>query len=339
MFERHRTCCALALVAAATLLSLGCGEDAAADNTPIDVTGGGDVNEEIRHGGDATGNDGTRLRVVTFNVLCSMCPKAENDPWKDRVPHLQALIKEYDADILGVQELVPRELAIGTKGGDEPGLMVATHPVYVSLYWQATTTDASFSTYPDAVIYLRKSRFEVLDSGTYWLGPKPDEPLSEGFLKGKPTLSRLVVWATVKDKWSGRKLYVANTHFDPNSPSQELSAPLVMGRLPKDKSLREHAIIVGDFNAKPDRDAYKTIVAAQADGVTLREAYPASAAKDVVHNADKAPVWEPKDQIDHIFVGPKLAVSKWMVDMKKFGPNKRFPSDHRLIAADLKFLD
>jgi endonuclease/exonuclease/phosphatase family metal-dependent hydrolase len=278
-----------------------------------------------------------KLRVITFNIMCSTAcerPK-EYDKWKDRIPHQQQLLAEYDADIIGLQELMPKELALFAPDGDEVAMLVAKHPEYVAIYWQATEADAQFTTYPDAVIYLRKSRLQVLEQGSYWLGPTPNKPLSGGYLLDKPTLPRVMVWAHVLDKVTGKKMYVANSHYDPNTPSQEHAAVDTMKRLPADRELREHAIITGDFNANPSRDAFKTLTAKQADGVQMKESRDIALTTKIAHNDDKEPVYETEKRIDHIFVGPAWTASNWTVDMRRFGPNNRHPSDHFLIVADL----
>ena len=277
------------------------------------------------------------LRVITFNIMCSTaCEKPkEHDLWKDRLPHLRGLLGEYDADIVGLQELMPRELALHAPDGDEPTALMPDAPEYVPLYWQATDSDAQFSTYPDATIYLRKSRFSVKETGSYWLGPTPDKPLSSGYLPDKPSLPRLVFWARAHDNETGKELYIANTHFDANTPNQEHSAVDFMKRLPSDRGVRERAVITGDFNVDPSRDAFKTLTAKQADGVGFTESHDLAAKTEIAHNDATEPAYDPSERIDHVFVGPAWRVQRWLVDMRRFGDKKRYPSDHFLILADL----
>jgi len=274
------------------------------------------------------------LRVLTFNVLCSFCAKADHDPWKARVPHLQALLKEYDADIIGLQELTPSSFA-QAPDGDEPALMIATHPDYVPLFYKATASDAPFPDYPDATLYVRKGRFEVLEHGYYWLGPTPDVAFSGSFKA--TSFHRIVGWARVRDAVTDRVLYLANTHFDAANPNQEKSAPVVMARLPADRDERDRALVMGDFNADPDHKAFKLLTADQPGGGKLREARDIAADKRIRHNDKTEPAYDPAERIDHIFAGEAFTAVRWTVDMRRFGPNNRYPSDHFLIAADLAY--
>src|SRR5690606_9112160 len=110
-----------------------------------------------------------------------------------------------------------QELAFGT----EVDQMLQLVDGFSSVYYAAA--DSNF-TYPDAAILYRTERFDLVGSGEFWLSPTPDEPSSIGF--SPPQVPRLVVWARLFDKQSDAELVFVSTHFDNNSPSQELSAPL-----------------------------------------------------------------------------------------------------------------
>jgi len=269
------------------------------------------------------------LRVMSFNVLCSFCVKDDHEPWADRVPYLQGLIKQHDADLIGLQEQF-----WAAEDNNEVLDMIATHPVYTPLYYISVPPKKP-PAYPDATIYYRTERFEEIDHGFYWLSKEPDKPYSGGWASAQ--LPRLVAWVNLRDRWTERELYFANTHYDPNSPNQKHSAPLMLERTSKDAKGRP-AIVVGDFNAEPDSEAYGILVGDKGDSeYSFVDTRNIAKIKRIVHNAEVEPVYPASERIDHVFVvDDKAEVSDWLVDMQRFGAEDLFPSDHRLIMSTLK---
>jgi endonuclease/exonuclease/phosphatase family metal-dependent hydrolase len=250
------------------------------------------------------------LTVMTFNVLCSLCKTAEYDPWQDRLVYFEDIFTRHDPDLVGVQELTPLDGEVESLLGAIPGRgAVYFHP-------------PDRLPYPDAAILYRKSRFQLLDEGSYWLSPTPDVPSSTGF--ASPQLARLVVWARLRDRFGGRELVFIDTHFDNNSPSQELSAPLTLER--SAEFVETHPVIfAGDFNSKPDSPAYATLT------TVFDDVYDLAPTSEVLSNQEPAPAYDEAQRIDHIFVagqGRTFAVESWVVDLYVYGPNDRYPSDH-----------
>ncbi len=191
--------------------------------------------------------------------------------------------------------------------------------------------------YPDAAIFYRKSRFSVLDSGEYWLSPTPDVPNSNGFAKHQ--LPRLVVWARFRDKAGDREPYFATTHFDNNTPSQALTAPLVKERTaPFAKTLP--VVMLGDFNSKPGVEAWNTLTTDSGDGFAFRDTQAMADEWSVISNQEPTPSYDLADRIDHIFVaGDKThwKAIRWHADLTVYGPKSRYPSDHFPIVAELEY--
>ncbi len=262
--------------------------------------------------------------IMTFNVMCSICGSSDYDPWDERLAYFGDIFQRHDPDIVGIQELTPL--------GDEVAQIQAELAGHDAIYYAPEDE----LPYPDAAIFYRTSRYEVLDSGQYWLSPTPDEPGSTGF--SPPQLVRLVVWAHFRDKAGGRDLYFATTHFDNNSPSQELSAPLVKQRtLPwQDEGA---AIVVGDFNSKPDSTAYG-ILTDESEGFAFVNSQSLAAEWSVVTNQSPAPAYDLADRIDHIFLagqGVTWTVDDWHPDLTTYGAKDRYPSDHFPIVSTLDF--
>ncbi len=264
-----------------------------------------------------------RVRVMTFNVLCSFCNPKEYGKWEERLAYLADIFARHDADLLGIQELVnAREVEqLRELMGD-----------YEAIHFRKGTL-----VYPDSTIYFRKSRFEAVESGVYWLSPTPERPMSTGFAKGWQ-LPRCAVWAMLKERATGRKLLFVTTHFDNNTPSQERSAPLFMERTAR-LGADVPVIVTGDFNSKPGSPAYAILVSPAANGFRLKNTYDLAQEKRTITNQRPAPPYAPGSRIDHIFVGGEgeWRVTGWRADLTVYGQEKRYPSDHRPIVADVEF--
>ena len=263
---------------------------------------------------------------MSFNVMCSFCTPEGYDPWEERLPAFADVFARHDSDLIGLQELAfPPEVA----------RLLADSSAYEAIWYQETAERG----YPDATIFYRADRFSVLEQGAYWLSPTPEEPMSTGFARGGQ-LPRVVVWARLEDVVWGGDLVFATTHFDPNSPSQEKSAPLLLERTAP-LAAAAPVIVTGDFNADPEDEAYRTLTAGvDGGGFALVDVHDIADVADTAANEDPAPAYDPAGRIDHIFVGGQggWEVPRWTADLTTYGPQHRLPSDHRALAAELRLL-
>ena len=295
--------------------------DIAAEKTAPDGTSDVDfveLTEVLRP--DAT------LTVMTFNVLCFFCNDVEYDPWEDRLGYFTDIFQRHDPDLIGLQEL------LFFKGELEP--ILEQNPAYSALYFKDETQDL-FKEYADAAILYRTDRFEVVQNGCYWLSETPDVPLSGGWADSN--LPRLVAWAHLRQLSDGSELYFASTHFDNNSPNQEMSAPIFVEHTAS-WATNMPAIVVGDFNSRPDSPAYQTLISPHsATNIQLLNTFDLAADWAIATNQTPLPAYDPAHRIDHIFVAGDHPWSAfdWAVDMYTYGPQDRYPSDHFAIIATL----
>jgi endonuclease/exonuclease/phosphatase family metal-dependent hydrolase len=259
--------------------------------------------------------------VMTFNILCSFCDDTY-DPWEDRIGYISDTIARHDPDLVGLQELFT---------GEEVQQLLDLNPEYDALFYTDETTD-----YADATIWWRADRYELLESGFYWLSPSPDTPLSVGF--SPPQLPRMVAWAQLRELSSGAELLFVDTHFDNNTPSQELSAPLLLERT-QDQAGPLPIIVVGDFNSRPDTPAYAILSGGVAPGeFALTNSFDLATSWSVDSNQDPIPPYDPDIRIDHIWVaGGQWSVPWWVVDTWVYGATDLHTSDHFAMAAELHF--
>lgn len=269
------------------------------------------------------------MTIMTFNVLCSVCNLGEYDLWPDRLKYFTDIIDRHDPDLIGFQEFI---------WGHEVDEVLALNQQYEALYFKDPDSPL-LKDLPDSVIFYRKDRFEVIEEGDYGLSPTPDTPWSFGWNDFQ--LWRLVYWAHLRQIADGRELYFATTHFDPNSPNQEHSAPLVIERT-ESWAQRMPIIVTGDFNSKPNSNAYKILTEGiGGSGFHLTDTFDIADWNGVVSNQTPAPKYDHSRCIDHIFIEGQTSwrCSRWIADMYVYGPKDRHPSDHLAIVAELELDD
>jgi endonuclease/exonuclease/phosphatase family metal-dependent hydrolase len=291
----------------------------------------------------ASGPNPERLRVMTYNVMCSFCTFQDHPEWvhawESRLPWLRDVITRHEPDLIGLQELQ----ALTVPAGEPSEIEQLTLPqdLYGAVWYRKQPQDPIQADYPDAAVLYRKDRFTKLDEGFFWLGPTPDQGYGAGFAN-KATFPRLVAWALLHDTAGARDLYVASTHFDNNSPNQELSAPLVLERLGP-LAAQHPVVFVGDFNSKPDSLAYAILATGKGaqpgqpgQGFHFQNAFDLATKWAAVTNGDQPATYDPQQRIDHFWLaGAPFQVAAWTVDLWTYGTPAQAPSDHDAMVTDL----
>lgn len=266
------------------------------------------------------------LRVMTYNVLCRICDKNRPafDPWTERLPHLCERIAKYDPDLLGMQEL-------GGYADLEDFRKALPQYDYVTYKFGKWA-------YGDCALYYRKDRFEVLDSGQMWLTPNPTLPFSTAWRLAMP---RYVNWAYLRQKKDGFQFLFVNTHFDNASVNKEPAAGL-FAKTFNPIAAQMPVIVTGDFNTDTTVQRYQNILG-EGPG-KLEDTCDLAPAKELVSDASVKGIAEEMDgahdaakAIDHIFVGGpvKKEVFRWVIDSTVYGPDKKSPSDHPSVFAEI----
>jgi len=274
--------------------------------------------------------DPDAIVVLDANVMCSFCKNSDHptwiQDWATRVVWWYDVIQRHDPDLMALQEfqeIVPTDPKL-----TQPEQITAPGNAYDFEYYHFKSGDMFDYDYDDATVFWKKSRFTKLDTGVFWLSPTPDVSFSTGFKQ--PQQPRMVVWVLLHDKQTNRDFYFANTHFDNNFPSQKLSAPLVLQRFAALPG--PHPILFGgDFNSRPDSEAYKILVQG-VDGKGLHFEDTRYTAKKVglLSNVEPpAMALADFEDIDHIFLtGATFTVQWWVLDLWRYGDLKQAPSDH-----------
>ncbi len=185
------------------------------------------------------------IKVMSFNLRYGGADDGANS-WPNRKELVVERIRQFDPDLLGLQECVD---------GEQASFIKAEFPDYTFFARQRGNADR-----PDAEmapLLYRRSRFERIDRGYFWLSESPYQP---GSVSWDAHFARMVLWTQLRDRQaSDHVLTFLNTHFDYAPLSAAESAKVLhsqLDRLNFDTAL----IITGDFNAEKDSSAYRTLV-------------------------------------------------------------------------------
>ena len=250
------------------------------------------------------------LRVMSYNVW--LAPTPESNDWPARRDNLVADIRATDPDLFGLQEAYKHQLDyIMAALGDYSFVGVGRD-------------DGAEGGEYCPVLY-KTEKFDLLDSGTFWLSETPDIPGKKGW---DAACNRVVSWAKLREKESGRILVYANTHFDHISEKARGESSKLILKFKEEKAKDLPFIITGDFNSVDTDAAYTTIVSGLRDA---RKA--AKTARGGVRTwpAEK-PVKKGENVIDYIFLTDDFTVESFDIHINPPN-NDPLPSDHYSIDA------
>lgn len=260
------------------------------------------------------------LRVMSFNIRYANDGDGPNR-WAARRELFVDTVRQFDPDLLGTQETLASQaddlqqalagysfVGVGRDDGARKGEMTA--------------------------VFYRTARFDLVDSGHFWLSKTPDVPGSKSW---DAAITRMVTWLRLRDK-SRHEFVWFNTHFDHQGDEARLqSARILRARAAK---LGDVPIVVtGDFNAAPATEPYDALLASDPSGAaglrfvdSYREVHPQAA---------------PDEATFHDFAGTtRGARIDWILHSRHFrataaaidrtSRDGRYPSDHFAVTAVLE---
>jgi endonuclease/exonuclease/phosphatase family metal-dependent hydrolase len=256
----------------------------------------------------------TDVTVMSFNVRYGTARDGD-DAWEHRRDLLVATIAAADPDVLGLQEALRFQL-------DEIGRAL---PGYREI---GVGRDDGAAAGEYSALLVRRERFAVEASGTFWLSDTPAVPGSASWGNRIP---RICTWAVLTESRTGRRFAVFNTHLDHESqPSRERSTALIVERISA-VARGLPVLVLGDFNAGEDNPA---LVPLRAAGfVDTYRALDPDRAGDGTFGAFRGD--STGEKIDYI-----LARGGWTVraaDILRRRSGTRDPSDHFPVTARVNF--
>lgn len=254
---------------------------------------------------------------MSFNIRYDE-PRDGVNAWANRKTRVADAIRFHKADIVGVQE------ALLTQLNDLKGLLP-------DMDWTGVgRTDGKESGEYSAIIY-KRSHFDRLATGTFWLSETPDKPGSMGWDAAYP---RIVTWAKFRDRQSKRTFFMFNTHFDHRGERARIESSSLILRKIEEIAGTEFFVLTGDMNVREDSQAYKTM-STGTDKVKLADArYKAKTGHfggDSTFSAFKE--LQPGNKIDYVFVHPAISVLEHGVLSDQW--NGLWASDHLPVIAEI----
>ncbi|WP_462353154.1 endonuclease/exonuclease/phosphatase family protein [Alistipes timonensis] len=257
------------------------------------------------------------LTVMTLNMRYDNPEDGANN-WRFRRERIAELIRSEAVDLLGTQEVLANQF------DDLQALLPGYRAVGVGREDGARAGEFN-------AVFFRSDRFELLDSGVFWLSENPETPGSKGW---DGACERLATWTVLRDKSGGELLFI-NTHLDHiGEQARREGVALLLRRIETLRAGRP-VILTGDFNAEPSSPVVARIVADSA----LRSAW------------DTAPIrsgsaWsfsdfgqlpeEERPLIDYVFYGGGLEVVSCSILPDTLGGG--YLSDHAPVEARLKYV-
>ena len=258
------------------------------------------------------------IKVMSFNVRNGLANDGENS-WEYRRDFVIETIRTFDPDLLGLQEVHQFQADFIQEQLPEYGF-----------YGVAREADGKSG---EIVPVLYKSeRFELFDTGHFWLSDTPKVPGSKSWDSALP---RVATWIGLSDKQGGSKQIIfGNTHFDHKGELARLeSAKLIRNRI--DRVVPEMALIVtGDFNTHELLEPYAVLVDSTGNSGsplidTYRQIHPDK--RDLEGTFSAFTGVRNRNRIDWILTTPDFVTLNASINYTN--ENGKYPSDHYPVEA------
>ena len=190
-----------------------------------------------------TGGFAQSFSAATYNVRqLNAGDDARGDGWERRLPVIASLIRYHDFDIFGAQEVFHSQLLD----------LLAALPGYG---YTGVGRDDGAEAGEYAAVFYKKDRFQLLDSGHFWLSEEPSRP-SKGW---DAKYVRICCWGRFLDRESGERFWFFTLHTDHKGRRAQVeSCRLVVDRI-RTMCRGERAVLTGDFNVGQTSESYAVL--------------------------------------------------------------------------------
>ena len=178
---------------------------------------------------------------MTFNIRYDE-PLDKENAWPHRKELVASMIRFHQADLVGVQEALERQMS------DLEKLL----PDYA---WVGVGRDDGKSAGEFSAIMYRKARFSRFESSTFWLSETPDVP-SKGW---DAAYARVVTWVKIKDAATGKLFFHFNTHFDHRGAHARAESARLLLRRINTIAGPLPVVVTGDFNFNESSIGYQIL--------------------------------------------------------------------------------
>ncbi len=175
---------------------------------------------------------GQHVEIMSFNIRYDN-PGDDENAWNKRKAQLLQYLKNETPDVLCTQEGLDNQIEYMNSG------------LVNCAYFGVGRNDGGNAGEFAAVFY-DSTRFDLLESGTFWLSPTPNKP-SVGW---DASLPRICTYGKLFDKQSDTAFYLFNVHYDHlGVQAGEESSKLITERMLEMNPTGNPVVLAGDFNA------------------------------------------------------------------------------------------
>ena len=254
------------------------------------------------------------IKTMTFNIRVAT-PLDIFNSWGSRKKMVVSLLKEHNADVIGLQEALNSQIKYIQK----------SMPEYSTYAVGRSNGKKGGESCP---IMYRTDRFTLLDSGTFWFSNTPEKP-STRFGNFVP---RICSWVQLMDNSSNTGFYIYNLHLDSLSQSSRAKSVKQLANHIAARKTDEPFIVMGDFNMTIENPAMKYLQTLKTP--QMKDAWLAvNAGKPDMGTYHSFSGKQNGPKIDHIPLSENVQALHVTVDQR--GVNGKFPSDHYPVIAKL----
>ncbi|MEZ6093338.1 MAG: endonuclease/exonuclease/phosphatase family protein [Pirellulaceae bacterium] len=259
---------------------------------------------------------------MSFNILYGTANDGDNH-WDNRCQLVAETIRDAAPDLLGLQEVLDFQATY-------------LQEQLTGYEFHGAGRDDGKTKGEFAPVMFRSERFQLIESGHFWLSESPDVPGSKSW---DAALPRMASWVCLKDlNHADQEILFLNTHFDHRGVlAREQAAKLIHEKLTMLAQENTAVIVCGDFNTTEDDVPYQSMVFAGKDPGTLvlidsyREKHPTRSEKEATFNG-----WngnQTGSRIDWILHSHHFQTTA--AEIIQDNNDGRYPSDHYPVISTL----
>ena len=256
------------------------------------------------------------IKIMSFNIRYGLAEDGENH-WDKRKSLVISRIHAFQPDLLGMQECRDDSQAKFVKAN------------LTEYHFQGIHRAGDGGTALEmAPVLFKKTAFQIIDHGCFWLSETPQMPGSKSW---DSTFPRTVTWLKLLQHETGKTLTFINTHFDYQPAAIDESAKLLKNWLEQNHKAMP-VILTGDFNADKESAAYRLLTGPGMLSDSYRQVHPKRNDEATFHGFGKPDELAP---IDWVLVSRHFEVTEAQIDRTQNGAV--YPSDHYPVAVTMNW--
>lgn len=188
-------------------------------------------------------------RVMSANIRITGLEADKNTPneWDNRKEYMIDVIRSYKPDVIMMQEVIYDSYEYCKKELKE----------YIAFGFEGPEMDPYTEGYHligKNVIFLSRSRYQIVSAGCYWLS---EEPIMAGSISWETNRARHANWVRVLDKNTGKQLRLIDIHLDHKSKLAKVEQAKLIVREAAQYQADFPQIICADFNSRKYEEQVK----------------------------------------------------------------------------------